>query len=138
MKASEPPLKITAFPDLKHKLETSEVTFGLLSKIIPITPIGIEIFLIISPFGLLHLCRVTSIGSLSFEIFFIADCIPLSFTEFNNNLSIKFSFNFFLIAKLISLLFSFVINFFSFSIKKTNLSKTLFFVLLSIIFLKAS
>jgi len=30
-KASEPPLKITAFPDLKHKLETSDVTLGLLS-----------------------------------------------------------------------------------------------------------
>ena len=29
--ASDPPLKITAFPDLKHKLETSDVTLGLLS-----------------------------------------------------------------------------------------------------------
>ena len=29
--ASDPPFKITQFPDLKHKLEISEVTFGLLS-----------------------------------------------------------------------------------------------------------
>jgi hypothetical protein len=29
--ASEPPFKITAFPDLKHKLATSDVTLGLLS-----------------------------------------------------------------------------------------------------------
>ena len=31
LNASDPPLKITAFPDLKHRLATSEVTFGLLS-----------------------------------------------------------------------------------------------------------
>ena len=29
--ASEPPFKITTFPDLKQRLATSEVTFGLLS-----------------------------------------------------------------------------------------------------------
>ena len=42
--ASLPPLRITAFPDLKHRLETSEATLGLLSNITPITPIGIESF----------------------------------------------------------------------------------------------
>ena len=29
--ASEPPLKMTAFPDLKHKQAISDVTLGLLS-----------------------------------------------------------------------------------------------------------
>ena len=31
LKASEPPFRITAFPDLKQRQETSEVTLGLLS-----------------------------------------------------------------------------------------------------------
>ena len=49
--ASEPPFKITAFPDLKHKLATSEVTLGLLSYITPITPIGIDTLLILNLLG---------------------------------------------------------------------------------------
>ena len=44
LKASDPHLKIEQFPDFKHKAATSAVTFGLLSYIIPITPIGIDIF----------------------------------------------------------------------------------------------
>ena len=35
LNASEPPLKMTQFPDLKHNVEISEVTFGLLSYITP-------------------------------------------------------------------------------------------------------
>ena len=53
--ASEPPLRITQLPDLKHKADTSAVTLGLLSYITPITPIGIVTFLILRPFGLIHL-----------------------------------------------------------------------------------
>ena len=41
--ASDPPFRITALPDLKHRLATSDVTLGLLSKITPITPIGIAV-----------------------------------------------------------------------------------------------
>ncbi len=52
--ASLPPLKITAFPDLKHKVATSEVTFGLDSYITPITPIGTVYLLIAIPLGLFH------------------------------------------------------------------------------------
>ena len=55
--ASEPPFKITAFPDLKHKLATSDVTLGLLSYITPITPIGIDTLLIFNPFGLFHFLK---------------------------------------------------------------------------------
>ena len=77
-KASEPPLKITAFPDLKHKLETSDVTLGLLSYITPITPIGIDTFLSINPLGLFHFSKILSIGSFKLIIFLMA-----FFTEFN-------------------------------------------------------
>ena len=69
--ASEPPFKIKAFPDLKHKLATSEVTLGLLSYITPITPIGMDTLLIFNPLGLLHFSRVLSIGSFSLIILFI-------------------------------------------------------------------
>ena len=58
--ASEPPLRITQFPDLKHNVETSAVTLGLLSYIIPITPIGIVTFFILRPFGLIHFSRSVS------------------------------------------------------------------------------
>ena len=63
--ASDPPLKITQFPDLKHKVETSAVTFGLLSYIIPIIPIGIVTLFIFRPFGLFHFFNSISTGSLS-------------------------------------------------------------------------
>ena len=53
--ASEPPLRITQLPDLKHKADTSAVTLGLLSYITPITPIGIVTLFILRPFGLVHL-----------------------------------------------------------------------------------
>ena len=78
-KASEPPLKITAFPDLKHKLEMSDVTFGLLSNIIPMIPIGIETLLINKLFGLFHLFKVTSTGSFNFLTFFMAVQILFNF-----------------------------------------------------------
>ena len=69
--ASEPPFKITALPDLKHKLATSDVTFGLLSYITPMTPIGTDTLLIFSPLGLLHFSKVTLTGSFNFTIFLI-------------------------------------------------------------------
>ncbi len=77
--ASEPPLKITAFPDLKHKLDTSEDTSGLLSNIIPIIPNGIETFLINKLFGLFHLLIVISTGSFNLLTFFIAKQILFIF-----------------------------------------------------------
>ena len=73
--ASEPPFKITAFPDLKHKLATSEVTFGLLSYITPITPIGIDTLLIVNPLDLFHFSRILSIGYFSFMILLIESFI---------------------------------------------------------------
>ena len=51
-KASFPPLKITALPDLIHKPAASAVTFGRASKIIQITPNGIRILLILRPLGI--------------------------------------------------------------------------------------
>ena len=66
--ASDPPFRITALPDLKHKLATSDVTLGLLSKITPITPIGIVTLFIFNPFGLFHFFNVTFTGSLSLKI----------------------------------------------------------------------
>ena len=77
--ASDPPFRITALPDLKHRPATSDVTLGLLSKITPITPIGIVTLLIFNPLGLLHFFRVTFTGSLSFEILFIESLIFFSF-----------------------------------------------------------
>ena len=62
---------MTVFPDLKHKDATSDVTFGLLSYIIPITPIGIDIFEIFKPFGLFHFSRTLLVGSFNLIIFFI-------------------------------------------------------------------
>ena len=61
----------------------------------PITPIGIETFLINSPFGLFHLSRITSTGSFNLEIFFIDKHIFSNFFLFNFNLLIKFFFIFF-------------------------------------------
>ena len=77
--ASEPPFKITAFPDLKHKLATSEVTLGLLSYITPITPIGMDTLLILNPFGLIHFSRILSTGSFSLIILFIEVFISSNF-----------------------------------------------------------
>ena len=67
--ASDPPFKITALPDLKHRPATSDVTLGLLSKITPITPIGIDTLLMFNPLGLLHFSNIIFTGSFSFEIF---------------------------------------------------------------------
>ena len=71
LEASEPPFKITEFPDLKHNAATSDVTLGLLSYIIPMTPIGIDTLLIFSPLGLLHFSRLLSTGSFKLAISFI-------------------------------------------------------------------
>ena len=49
--ASFPPLKITAFPDLRQSADASTVTFGRDSKIIPITPSGTFVLIICKPFG---------------------------------------------------------------------------------------
>ena len=88
--ASEPPFKITAFPDLKDKAATSEVTFGLLSYITPITPIGIDTLLIFNPLGLLHFSRMLSTGSFSLIILFIEAFICLNLLRLIVSLSIKF------------------------------------------------
>ena len=93
--ASDPPFKITAFPDLKHKLATSEVTLGLLSYITPMTPIGIDTLLIFNPLGLLHFARVLSTGSLSLIILLIESFISSNFLLLIVSLSIKLFFNFF-------------------------------------------
>ena len=39
-KHSEPPLSTVAFPDLRHNTAASDVTFGLDSYIIDITPVS--------------------------------------------------------------------------------------------------
>ena len=56
--ASDPPLSITAFPDLKHSAETSDVTLGLLSYITPMTPKGIVTLEILRPLGLFQLSKI--------------------------------------------------------------------------------
>ena len=76
LKASEPPLKIAQFPDLRHKAETSAVTFGLLSYMTPITPIDVVTFLILKPFGLFHWCKTLFRGFLNFIIWLIDSIIP--------------------------------------------------------------
>ena len=91
--ASDPPFKITAFPDLKHKLATSEVTLGLLSYITPITPIGIDTLLIFKPLGLLHFSRVLSTGSFNLVILFIEFFILSNSLWPMVSLSIKLFFN---------------------------------------------
>ena len=99
-----------AFPDLKHKLEVSEVTLGLLSNITPTTPKGIETFFINKLFGLFHFFKITLIGSFKLLTLFIALHILLIFFKSIVSLSIKLFFSFFLIANLTSLLFCLIIN----------------------------
>jgi hypothetical protein len=66
--ASEPPLRIEQFPDLRHKAATSAVTFGRLSYITPITPIGVETFLICNLLGLFHVSKILPKGFLKLLI----------------------------------------------------------------------
>ena len=54
--------------DLKHNADTSTVTFGLLSYITPITPIGIVTFEIFKPFDLRHFSKVILTGSFNLMI----------------------------------------------------------------------
>ena len=84
--ASEPPLRITQLPDLKHNVETSAVTLGLLSYIIPITPIGIVTFFILRPFGLIHSSSFWSIGSLKLAMVLIDLIIDSILILFRDNL----------------------------------------------------
>ena len=93
--ASDPPFKITGLPDLKHKLATSDVTLGLLSYTIPITPIGIVTLAIFNPLGLLHFFKVLSIGSFSLIICLIEFFILSNFFSFSESLSIKLFVNLF-------------------------------------------
>ena len=72
----------------------------------PITPIGVETFLITNPFGLLHLSITLFVGSFNFIILLIEALISVSFLSFKVSLLIKFSGRLFLIANSISLLFS--------------------------------
>ena len=61
--ASLPPRKIVAFPVLKQSDAASAVTFGLDSKMIPITPIGTRTFRIRIPFGLVQSASNSPTGS---------------------------------------------------------------------------
>ena len=63
LKQSDPHLRITEFPDLTHNAAASPVTFGLLSYITPIIPIGVVIFFIFNPVGCCHSDKVHPIGS---------------------------------------------------------------------------
>ena len=56
--ASEPGFKIDAFFDLRQRAAASQKTFGLLSKITPITPIGVVTLLISKPFGRVFVSRI--------------------------------------------------------------------------------
>ena len=82
LKASEPPLKIAQFPDLRHKAETSAVTFGLLSYMTPITPIDVVTFLILKPFGLFHWCKTLFRGFLNFIISDSINNKPIFYNKF--------------------------------------------------------
>ena len=61
--ASLPPRSMTALPALRQRAAASEVTFGLASYIIPITPSGTVTFSILSPFGLVEPERTLPTGS---------------------------------------------------------------------------
>ena len=63
LKASLPPLKITAFPDFSARTAASEVTLGLLSYIMATTPKGTEVFSITMPLGLSILFSTLPSGS---------------------------------------------------------------------------
>ena len=91
---SDPPLKIAVLPDLKHKEETSQATLGLLSKITPITPIGMETFLIMSPLDLFQEESIFPTGSSNLIISLIACLIFSILFLFKVNRSIKLSFSF--------------------------------------------
>ena len=125
--ASDPPLRITQFPDLKHNAETSAVTLGLLSYIIPIIPIGIVTLFILRPFGLFHLLNSTSTGFFILITVLIDLIIDFILSEFKESLFIKFSFNFFDFANLISFLFSNIIFCLFLFIKLQKSFNTLFF-----------
>ena len=110
---------------------------GLLSYIIPIIPIGIVTLFILRPFGLFHLFNSILTGSLNLITVLIDLIIEFIFSEFRESLLIKFSFNFFNFADLISFLFCEIILFLFLIIYLHKSSKTLFFVFELILLLKA-
>ncbi len=63
LRPSLPLLKITAFPDLRHKPPASLATLGRLSKINPMTPRGVETLEIFKPFGRSQFARIFPTGS---------------------------------------------------------------------------
>ena len=85
--ASLPPLKITAFPDLKQSPAASLVTFGLASYIIPITPIGTLFLPICNPLGLVHIPKTSPTGSSSAATCLRQLAIPSILASFKANLS---------------------------------------------------
>ena len=54
---SEPGFKIDAFFDLRQRAAASQKTFGLLSKITPITPIGV-VTTNLKPFGRVFVSKI--------------------------------------------------------------------------------
>ena len=61
--ASEPPLSITALPDLRQRLAASTVTLGRDSYMKPITPRGIRTRPTTNPLGLFHIPVTSPTGS---------------------------------------------------------------------------
>ena len=85
--ASLPPLNITVFPDFKQSPAASQVTFGLASYIIPITPNGTLFCPIWRPFGLCHIEITSPIGSWRPISSLSPSAMPLILSSFNDNLS---------------------------------------------------
>ena len=106
LKHSEPPLSITLLPAFRHSTVASTVTLGLLSYIIPITPIGVEIFFILIPEGLSFESKILFIGSPKLIISCKLDRISLILFSFKDNRSIFASSKLFLIALFKSFLFA--------------------------------
>ena len=86
-KDSFPPLRIATFPDFIDRHAISIVTFGLLSYIAAITPIGTGCFFITKPSFLVNSSLLRR-GSFSFLILFIEVIIFLNFLGFKINLSL--------------------------------------------------
>ncbi len=85
---SDPPLRITAFPAFRQSPEASEVTLGLDSYMIPITPRGILIFPTLRPFGLFHIFTTSPTGSFNSDTSSKLVAIESIRKLFNTSLSI--------------------------------------------------
>ena len=108
--ASLPPLSITAFPLFKQSPAASQVTFGLDSYIIPITPIGTLFCPICNPFGLVHILTTSPTGSGRFTTSKRPLAISSILLSSKDNLSSKASDMFLFFAFSISILFAFIMS----------------------------